>query len=137
MGDVVAVASSSTEEMSSDELDQASQRLPEEERRRTTNIRLETPRAAFVVGRLLLRTTVAHIADVPPEDVAIELESTGRPVLTGALSHYFVSIAHSGSHVVVGVAKRQIGVDVEQLAAVSSLGSIDGEGVFAERTACS
>jgi phosphopantetheine--protein transferase-like protein len=115
MSDVVTIASSSTEGMSADELKEAIQRLSEPEQLRAGNIRLEPPRAAFVVGRLLLRTTVARFAEVPPEDVAIGVEPTGRPVLIGALRYYFVSIAHSGSHVVVGVAKRQIGVDVEQL----------------------
>ena len=115
MSDAVTIAASSTEAMSSDELDTASQRLTESEQQRATNIRPEMPRRAFVLGRLLLRSTVARIAGVLPDEVGIELEPTGRPVLTGALSHYFVSIAHSGCHVVVAVAKRQIGVDVEQL----------------------
>jgi 4'-phosphopantetheinyl transferase len=113
--DVVTLASSSTEAMSADELHDASQRLTESERQRAINIRLDRPRRAFVVGRLLLRSTVARIAGVQADDVGIELEPTGRPVLTGDLSSYFVSIAHSGCYVVVGVAKRQIGVDVEQL----------------------
>jgi len=115
MSDVVAVASSSAEGMSSDELDKAILRLPKPEQSRARNLRLEMPRRAFVLGRLLLRSTVARIAEVPPGDVGIELEPTGRPRLTGELSHYFVSIAHSASRVVVGVAKRQVGVDVEQL----------------------
>jgi 4'-phosphopantetheinyl transferase len=115
MSDVVTIASSSTEGMSSDELDEAIQRLTPPEQQRAKDIRLDRPRRSFVVGRLLLRSTVARLADVPPEDVVIELEATGRPVLTGKLSHYFVSIAHSGSYVVVGVANQQLGVDVEQL----------------------
>jgi 4'-phosphopantetheinyl transferase len=115
MSDVVTIASSSTEAMSSDELEEAIRRLPESEQQRASNIRLDRPRRAFVLGRILLRATVARLADVPPEGVVIELEETGRPVLIGALSDYFVSIAHSGSHVVVGVANEQIGVDVEQL----------------------
>lgn len=115
MHDVVTIASSSTEAMSSDELDRAAQRLTESEQQRASDIRVDRPRRAFVLGRLLLRSTVARIADVPPDDVGIELEPTGRPVLTGALREFLVSIAHSGCHVVVGVAKRQIGVDVEQL----------------------
>ena len=115
MDDVVTIASSSADTMSSDELDEATQRLNESEQQRAGNIRLERPRRAFVLGRLLLRSTVARVADVPTDDVGIELEPTGRPALTGALRQYFVSIAHSGGHVVVGVAKRQIGVDVEQL----------------------
>jgi 4'-phosphopantetheinyl transferase len=115
MSDVVTFAASSTENMSSDELVEATRRLPESEGQRASNIRLERPRRAFVLGRLLLRATVARLAGVPPDDVSIDVEPAGRPVLTGELSHYFVSIAHSGCHVLVGVAKSQIGVDVEQL----------------------
>jgi 4'-phosphopantetheinyl transferase len=115
MSDVVTVASSSTEDMSADELEDASRRLSMPEQQRVNSIRLERPRQAFVLGRLLLRSTVARIAGVRPDEVGIEPESTGRPVLTGELASYFVSIAHSGWYVVVGVSKRQIGVDVEQL----------------------
>ena len=112
---VVFIASSSTDDVSSDELDEATHRLTESEQQRASNIRLDRPRHAFVLGRLLVRSTVARIADVAPDEVVIELEASGRPVLTGALREYFVSIAHSGRRVVVGVAKRDIGVDVEQL----------------------
>ncbi len=115
MGGVVSLASTSIEAMSIEELDDATRRLPAAEQQRACAIGLERPRQAFVVGRLLLRSTVARIAGVRPEDVGIGLEATGRPVLIGALAGYFVSIAHSGPHVVVGVAKSQIGVDVEQL----------------------
>ncbi|HEY3922934.1 MAG TPA: 4'-phosphopantetheinyl transferase superfamily protein [Acidothermaceae bacterium] len=113
--DLVTVASTSTEAMSPDELAEAIQRLTAHEQRRASDIRLERPRRSFVVGRLLLRSTVARIAGVRPEEVVIEVEPSGRPVLTGALSRYFVSIAHSGAHVVVAVANEQIGVDVEEL----------------------
>ena len=115
MSDVVTIASSSTEAMSSGELEEATDRLPESEQLRASSIRLDRPRRAFVLGRILLRSAVARIAGVPPDDVVIELEQSGRPLLAGALSTYFVSIAHSGCHVVVGVAQRQVGVDVEQL----------------------
>jgi 4'-phosphopantetheinyl transferase len=115
VSDRVTVASTSTEDMSLDELGYAIQRLTTPEQRRANDIGLERPRRSFVVGRLLLRSTVARIAGVRPEEVVIEVEPSGRPVLTGAFSHYFVSIAHSGSHVVVAVANEQIGVDVEEL----------------------
>lgn len=115
MREVLTIASSSTESMSADELDEAIRRLPALEQQRATNIHVARPRRAFVVSRLLLRSTVARIAGVRPDDVGIELEPTGRPVLTGQLRSYFVSVAHSGCHVLVGVAKRPIGLDVEQL----------------------
>jgi len=115
MGDVVTIASSTTEDMSPDEVDEALKRLAASDQRRASNIHLERPRKAFVLGRLLLRATVGRVAGIAPDDVGIELEPTGRPVLTGALSEYFVSIAHSGSQVLAGVANRRIGLDVEQL----------------------
>jgi phosphopantetheinyl transferase len=72
-------------------------------------------RGGAALCRTLLRAAVARVAGVPPENVGVEIEPSGRPVLTGALSRLFVSIAHSGSYVVVGVANRPVGVDVELL----------------------
>jgi 4'-phosphopantetheinyl transferase len=113
--DAVTVAVTSSEGMSDADLDAFVTRLPENEQRRATAMRLDSRRRSFVLGRTLLRAAVARVAGVPPENVGVEIEPSGRPVLTGALSRLFVSIAHSGSYVVVGVANRPVGVDVELL----------------------
>jgi 4'-phosphopantetheinyl transferase len=115
MRDVVTVAATSSDGLSAPDLDAFAKRLPEHEQDRATAMRLESRRRNFVLGRVLLRAAVARVADVRPEHVGVEIEPSGRPVLTGPLSSFFVSIAHSGSDVIVGIAKRPIGVDVEQL----------------------
>jgi 4'-phosphopantetheinyl transferase len=115
MRDVVSVAATSTEGISVAELDALTERLPEPERRRATGLRLESRRRSFVLGRVLLRATVARRTGVRPEEVALEIEPSGRPVLAAPLNGFSVSISHSGCFVVVGVAKRHIGVDVERL----------------------
>ena len=115
MRDVVTVAVTSSKGMSADALDTLIQRLPEHEQRRATAMRLDSRRRNFVLGRTLLRAAVASGAGVRPEAVVVEIEPSGRPVLAPPLNSFSVSIAHSGCYVVVGVANRPIGVDVEQL----------------------
>ena len=112
MRDVVTVAATSTEGISTAELDALTERLSEPERRRASGLHLE-PRQSFVLGRVLLRATVARRAGVAPDDVTVVVEPSGRPVLAAPLNGFSVSISHSGSIVVVGVANRPLGVDVE------------------------
>ena len=115
MRDVVSVAATSTEGISVAELDALVERLPEPERRRASRLHLESRRRSFVIGRVLLRTTVARRTGVRPDEVVLEIEPSGRPVLAAPLKEFSVSISHSGGFVVVGVANRHIGVDVERL----------------------
>jgi 4'-phosphopantetheinyl transferase len=115
MRDVVTVAATSTEGISAAELDALVDRLPEPERQRASGLHLESRRRSFVLGRVLLRTTVARRIGVRPDDVVLQIEPSGRPVLAAPLNEFSVSISHSGGFVVVGVAKRHIGVDVERL----------------------
>jgi len=112
---MVTVAATSSEGLSAAELDALIQRLPEQEQRRAISMRLDSRRRNFVLGRTLLRAAVARIAGTNTADVVVEIQPSGRPVLAPPLNNFFVSIAHSGCYVVVGVANRPIGVDVEQL----------------------
>jgi 4'-phosphopantetheinyl transferase len=120
MRDVVTVAVTSSEGMSGADLDALVIRMPENEQRRATAIRLDSRRRSFVLGRMLLRAAVARVAGVRPDEVAVDIEPSGRPVLAGSLKPLSVSIAHSGRYVVVAVAKRPVGVDVEQLRHLAS-----------------
>jgi 4'-phosphopantetheinyl transferase len=115
MRDVVTVAVTSSEGMSGADLDAFVIRMPESEQRRATAMRLDSRRCSFVLGRMLLRAAVARVAGVRPDEVAVDIEPSGRPVLAGSLKPLSVSIAHSGRYVVVAVAKRPLGVDVELL----------------------
>jgi phosphopantetheinyl transferase len=120
MRDVVTVAVTSSEGMSGADLDVFINRLPESEHRRATGMRLDARRRSFVLGRTLLRAAVARVAGVGPDEVVVEIEPGGRPVLAGPLKPLSVSIAHSGRYVVVAVANRPVGVDVEQLRQLAS-----------------
>jgi len=120
MRDMVTVAATSSEGMSAAELDAFIVRLPEPEQLRAAGMRLDSRRRSFVLGRILLRSAVARLAGISPDDVVVRIEPSGRPVLAGSLSELFVSIAHSGPYVVVAVANRPVGVDVERVRQVAS-----------------
>jgi phosphopantetheinyl transferase len=111
----VRVASTSIGGMTAIELAEFTNRLPDHERARAAQLRTDAQRRSFVIGRLLLRSVVAAAGEAAPDDVTIDVESAGRPVIVGALSRFSVSIAHSGDYVVAAVAQLAVGVDVEQL----------------------
>jgi phosphopantetheinyl transferase len=111
----VRVSSTSIAGLTAIELVELTHRLPQHERDRAAQLRTDAQRRSFVIGRLLLRSLVAGAAEAAPDDVRIDVESAGRPVVVGALSRFSVSIAHSGDYVVAAVAQRAVGVDVEQL----------------------
>ena len=111
----VTVASTSVAGMTASELAELTTRLPQHERDRAAQLRTDAQRRSFVIGRVLLRSLVAGAGNAAPVDVTIDVEAAGRPVIVGTLSRFSVSIAHSGDYVVVAVAQRAVGVDVEQL----------------------
>lgn len=110
----VTVASTSIAGMTSVETAELTRRLPAHERDRAAHMRTDEQRRSFVIGRLLLRAVVARAGNEAPDDVTIDLELAGRPVVVGALSRFAVSIAHGGDYVVAAAAQRAVGVDVEQ-----------------------
>ncbi len=88
MRDVVTVAATSTEGISAAEIDALMERLPEPERRRASGLHLESRRRSFVLGRVLLRLTVARRTGIRPDDVVLKIEPSGRPVLAAPLNGF-------------------------------------------------
>jgi 4'-phosphopantetheinyl transferase len=115
MPGVVTVASTSVEDVGLSELADLARRLPPVERERAARLRVDAQRARFVVGRLLARAVVGRFAGLAPAAVELDVEEAGRPVVLGASNPTFLSIAHSGRCVVVAVAARPVGVDIERL----------------------
>lgn len=93
--------------------------LDETERRRWAGYRRQEDRDRFLVGCALAKTALARYTGRRPADVRFDRacghcgRPHGKPVMEGGgLEH---SVAHSGDLVAVAVARRPIGVDVEQL----------------------
>jgi 4'-phosphopantetheinyl transferase len=84
--------------------------LPDDEKRRAARFRHDDDRARFTIGRLLLRRIIADGGEG-----RLDYEESGRPIVVEA--PLFVSLAHSGRHVLAARARRPVGVDVESLRA--------------------
>jgi 4'-phosphopantetheinyl transferase len=95
----------------------AALRLSEADVARAGAYRGAADRERFLRGRWLLRTMAAEATGILTEQIELEATDLGRPVLLGAASGTFVSLAHSGSFVIAAVADIAVGIDVEELPA--------------------
>lgn len=85
--------------------------LPPAERERRAEMAEERQRA-FVGGRALARQVLGVVLGVAPQDVPIQLDGE-RPLLPVATG-LWISISHSGPVVACAVARRPVGLDVEE-----------------------
>lgn len=95
------------------------ERLDAGERARLEARRGPEERARLVGAAVLMRRVLAEAAGCAADDVGLDRtcadcgDPHGRPVPTGAARGWHVSASHSGPFVVVAVAERPVGVDVE------------------------
>jgi 4'-phosphopantetheinyl transferase len=68
----------------------------------------------FRVGRACLRYLLGQRLGQPPATIALRVGSYGKPQLAEPVGVHF-NVAHSGDWVVVALAAREIGIDLEQL----------------------
>lgn len=88
-----------------------------DEVRRLERFRHVADRVRFAMGRQLLRRVLGEKLDLPPREVPIRIETSGRPVLDlppSSRSGPVFSLAHSGLQVVLAVrSDGPVGLDVE------------------------
>lgn len=90
------------------------------ERLRAASFRHPQDRDRFVAARTALRVVLGANLRTPPAEVRLTQERGGPPILEGAGPHsrrLSWSVSHAGPVVVVAVARRVVGVDVECAAA--------------------
>jgi len=104
------------------------------EQRRFDRLGQQGDRRRLATSRLLLKSLVGRLAEVPPELVRLSYDCTrcgkphGRPVVTGptAAVRWHVSLSHAGDLVMVAVTDAgPVGVDVEAAAATRFTGFDD------------
>jgi 4'-phosphopantetheinyl transferase len=91
----------------------------------------EEDRARYLAAHGALRRLLGRFLDVRPEEVVLVREPCplcgaphGRPAVRGAAVHF--SLSHSGDLVLLGLAARPLGVDVEARPAVSVADAVAG-----------
>lgn len=92
--------------------------LSAEEKERTENLRSVPDRVRYVVGRVMVRVLVGKLLGIRPAELLLQLEASGRPIVSHEINTRDVkfSISHSGAFVLVAVARgRSVGIDVERI----------------------
>jgi 4'-phosphopantetheinyl transferase len=85
---------------------------------RASRFRYERVRRQFVAARVLVRRVLARYLEVAPEELVLDADEDGRPLIIwpGDAAWLSFSISHSGDFAVVAVAREQhVGVDVEEI----------------------
>ncbi len=105
-------------------LDRYRSLLTEDERRKCARFIFEKDRHACLVTRALLRTTLSHYADVPPEAWRFATNDYGCPSIDEPHDARFLrfNLSHTNGLIVCLVARgRDVGVDVEDRTRKGSL----------------
>lgn len=89
--------------------------LSSKERERAERFHFEVDRRRFVLGRAILRRQLAQQLGLEEHDLAFKTGQAGKPELSHpAATGLSFNISHSGGYVLLAVANRRVGVDVEQ-----------------------
>ncbi len=85
--------------------------LTDAEIARRSGMKSEGRQRSFTLGRVALRSLLARHLGVPPRDVVLIVEQSGR--LACPNSGLYLSLAHSGDQAIAIAAPRNVGVDLE------------------------
>lgn len=67
-----------------------------------------------LLGEVIVRRALAKETKTPTNKIDIEKSEKGKPFMVGNKSQHF-NISHSGNWVVVAMAEKEVGVDVEKI----------------------
>jgi 4'-phosphopantetheinyl transferase len=92
--------------------------LPEDERRRAAAILRPLARRRWVASRWLLRGVLARYLDRPAAEIGLQVGEHGKPSLAEPGGDLAFNLSHSENLALLAVvADREVGVDVERIAA--------------------
>jgi len=104
-------------------MEESSSVLSRDERARAERLEKGALRRRFVRSRCLMRGILARYLAVPPEGVVLRYTGRGKPFLPAEHGLEF-SLSHSGSLLLLGVARETVGVDMEVLRPMPELEAV-------------
>jgi 4'-phosphopantetheinyl transferase len=108
-------------------VDQLSQVLSSNERKRAAEFRVDDARRRFVIARAALRHLLGAYLGIPPGEIGLTSRTNEKPILavTNIANDLQFNLSHSGELALIAVANGcEVGIDVEQVRAVGHLEQI-------------
>jgi 4'-phosphopantetheinyl transferase len=77
--------------------------------------RFEMDKNRFAVGRQALRYLLSKYLTVRPLDVSFDHSNRKKPVVSNPFSDIHFNVSHSGEWVMIGMARNELGIDLEKI----------------------
>jgi 4'-phosphopantetheinyl transferase len=98
--------------------------LSDTEKEKADRFRKSSLKNDYVISHGLLRIVLSHYASLRPEEVAFAHNAWGKPELAHSEDLLRFNFSHSAHWTMIGVARRNIGVDVECIRELKDLGDL-------------
>lgn len=85
--------------------------LSEDEKERSYKFRFQNERGMFNTSHAALRKILSAYTGLPPAEIIFQVNETGKPFLLNGDFHF--NLSHSKNKFIIGICKKEIGVDVE------------------------
>jgi 4'-phosphopantetheinyl transferase len=77
--------------------------------------RFDEDKCRFAVGRQALRHLLSKYLNVKPLDIGIDHKDLKKPVISYPLTDIHFNISHSGEWVLIGISRKELGIDIEKI----------------------
>lgn len=85
------------------------------EKRKANRFLKMVDRQRYIFAHGILRMELARQLGAEPENLGFETTEFGKPMLSYPHSHLKFSLSHSGRHIAIATASREVGVDIEEI----------------------
>jgi 4'-phosphopantetheinyl transferase len=89
--------------------------LNEAETETAERFRFEGDRNRYSVGRHALRTLLSKYLSINPIELTFSAGGGKKPVIKNPSAGIHFNISHSGEWVIIGIASRELGIDIEKI----------------------
>jgi 4'-phosphopantetheinyl transferase len=87
--------------------------LPQDEQAYFNQVNSPKRQIQFLIGRVLLRTSLSDILAIPPSDILLTKTESGKLELADKSFKLHFNISHSNNMVAVAIDKAVVGLDIE------------------------
>jgi 4'-phosphopantetheinyl transferase len=89
--------------------------LTDPEKALAYRFRFESDKNRFAMGRQVLRQLLSKYLNVKPLDIIIDQKDRKKPVISDPLTDIHFNISHSGEWVLIGISRKELGIDIEKI----------------------
>lgn len=96
---------------------EASRLIDENENHKANRFLKVSDRQRYVMAHGILRMVLASQLGARPESLSFRIAEFGKPFLVRPYDYLKFNLSHSGRHIAIVTAAREVGVDIEEIAA--------------------